>query len=217
MYSSARKYSSPTRAEVEHRDDVRVDQAGLQAALVDELADGVAVARQVRVHPLDDEGAHEALGAVGGGDEDLRHAAFADPFQQPVAAQRDARAGGRRLQHRRRGGRAGARGAASALGGRPVRGRMRSLSVRSAPWWAEPRWPLPIGRVITIGLSSVDLVRAAPAGQPDTSPAAPSSPPAAAISIPARARRRRRRPAARRPATTRDRARRPGRHGRRPS
>ena len=37
----------------------------------------------------------EAFGAVGRGDEDLRHAALADAFEQPVASQRHARARGR--------------------------------------------------------------------------------------------------------------------------
>ena len=104
MYSSARKYSSPTRPKSNTGTMFECTEAGLQPPLVDELVDGVAAAREVRVHALDDEVADETLGAVGRGDEDLRHAALADAFQQPVAAERDARARGR-LQHRR-GGRA---------------------------------------------------------------------------------------------------------------
>ena len=55
MYSWVMKYSPPDDAEVEHRDDVRVDQARLQAGLVDELRDGVLVARQLGTQALEHE------------------------------------------------------------------------------------------------------------------------------------------------------------------
>ena len=74
------------------------------------------------------------------------------------------------------------------------------------------RWPLPIGRVMAIGLSRVDLVRATPAGQLDDQPRrAQQRARRGDQQSQVRARRRRRTRAAPRPATARDRARRPGR------
>ena len=85
-------------AEVEHRNDVRVHQARLQAGLVDELGDRVFFARQLRTQALEHERAAESLDTARLGDEQLRHATLAEPVDQAVAA-----------QHRHRAGRAGRR------------------------------------------------------------------------------------------------------------
>ena len=83
-------------AEVEDRHDVRVDELRLQARLVDELRHRVLVARQLRAQPLEHERAREALDAGGLGDEQLRHAAFAQAIDQAVAAEHGRGTGVRR-------------------------------------------------------------------------------------------------------------------------
>ena len=72
-------------AEVEHRHDVRVDQAGLHPRLVDELRDRLLLARQLGAQPLEDEVAREALDAGRLGDEELGHPALAQAVDQLVA------------------------------------------------------------------------------------------------------------------------------------
>ena len=176
-------------AEVEHRDDVRVDQHRLQPRLVDELAHRLAVARHVRVHPLDHEVAHESLGAVRGGDEDLGHPPLADPLEEVVAPEHRAagaapaaglRAATAALARRGPapptpgarsdtvvGGRAAAATGASAQVERPHRGRRPATGLGS----------LPNGCVMTIGLSRSLLHRRPPPHQETSPPTSSKRPP----------------------------------------
>ena len=89
-------------AEVEHGHDVRVHQARLQAGFIDELVHGLAAAREVRMHALEDEVPDEVLGAVGRREEDLRHAALTDALDQTVAPHLPQLSRGRGSQRGRR-------------------------------------------------------------------------------------------------------------------
>ena len=72
-------------AEVEHGDDVGVDQTGLHARLVDELGDGLLLVGQLRPQPFEHEVAREPFDPRHLGDEELRHPAFAETIDQSVA------------------------------------------------------------------------------------------------------------------------------------
>ena len=106
-------------AEVEHRDDVGVNQRRAQLGLVDELRHHRRIARQLGAQPLDHEGAAEPLGAERHRGEHLRHPPFAEQIEQQVAAEGgwSSRSGGARP--RRRGSRSRRRPARHA-GPRPI-------------------------------------------------------------------------------------------------
>ena len=72
-------------AEVEHLDDVGVGQPDRDLGLGDEPRGELGVARQLGQDPLDRERLLEAVGAVGLGQEHLRHAADRDAVQDVVA------------------------------------------------------------------------------------------------------------------------------------
>ena len=181
MYSSARKYSSPARPKSNTGTMFECTSAGLQPSLVDELVDGVAAAGEVRVHALDDEVADETFGAVGGGDEDLRHAALADAFEQAVAPQRHARAGGGTFEHRGGCCAAATAAAAPASPRRRARGGTRHLApATSSALAGRRRVPLPVERLVAGAASppACARVRSRDANR-STSPDAPSSAPGA--------------------------------------
>ena len=77
----------PHATEVEDRNDVRMHQARLHPRLVDELTDGLFLARELRLQPLQHEDAREALHAVRRRGEDLGHAALAQPIEQLIPAE----------------------------------------------------------------------------------------------------------------------------------
>jgi len=74
-------------AEVHDRDDVRVLQLGPEPGLIEEHANGSSVFCQLGQHAFDDDGSGEGADADSAGDEDLGHAADANAFKKPVAAE----------------------------------------------------------------------------------------------------------------------------------
>ena len=100
-------------------------QRRAEVRLVDELRDDGRLARQLGAQALDDEGAAEALGAERHRRVDLRHPAFAQQIEQPVAAEADG---------------------PDAVGGRARRGRPAGCaSVAPKPASAGPRRALRSG------------------------------------------------------------------------
>ena len=137
-------------AEVEHRDDVRVDQRRAELGLVDELRHHRRIARQLGAQPLDDEGAAEALGAERHRGEHLRHPPFAEQIEQQVAAEGGGPAGAGDRARRRRGSR---------WRRRPARRACRAPSSRAvAP--SDRRGPGACGRP-----ASRDAVSGRPSGE----------------------------------------------------